>query len=155
MSVMAKTGSSQKSVLWSQTLNLRLWRASEMFFSLFLMPQCNNNSAEFLFTNNWPCKCHWALTSRQTNSLLSRLSLSPCKSLPAEKLASLWLRRHGFKLKRGEIYIRQKKEILYSEGDEALAQVAQRSCGCPLPGRVQGQVGRGSEQPGLVEGGWN
>jgi len=48
--------------------------------------------------------------------------------------------------------MRCKKEILYSEGGVALAQVAQRSCGCPLPGRVQGQVGRGSEQPGLVEG---
>jgi len=38
------------------------------------------------------------------------------------------------------------------EGGEALAQVAQRSCGCPLPGRVQGQAGWSSEQPGLVEG---
>jgi len=41
-----------------------------------------------------------------------------------------------------------------------LDQVAQRSCGCPLPGSIQGQVGWGSEQPGLVEGvpaqgGWN
>jgi len=35
---------------------------------------------------------------------------------------------------------------------EALAQVAQRSCGCPLPGSVQGQVGWSCEQPGLVEG---
>jgi len=25
-------------------------------------------------------------------------------------------------------------------------------CGCPLPGSVQGQVGWGFEQPGLVEG---
>jgi len=33
-----------------------------------------------------------------------------------------------------------------------LEQVAQRSCGCPLPGSVQGLVGRGFEQPGLVEG---
>jgi len=33
---------------------------------------------------------------------------------------------------------------------EALEQVAQRSCGCPLPGSVQGQVGWGFEQPGLV-----
>jgi len=41
---------------------------------------------------------------------------------------------------------------LYSEGAEALAQVAQRSCGCALPGSVQGQVGWGFEQPGLVEG---
>jgi len=38
------------------------------------------------------------------------------------------------------------------EGGEALAQVAQSSCGCPLPGRVEGQVGWGFEQPGLVEG---
>jgi len=48
--------------------------------------------------------------------------------------------------------MRYKEEILHSEGGEALAQVAQRSCGCPLPGRVQGQVGRGFEQPALVEG---
>jgi len=44
-----------------------------------------------------------------------------------------------------------KDEIVYSEDREALAQVAQRSCGFPLPGRVQGQVGQGLEQPGLVE----
>jgi len=29
--------------------------------------------------------------------------------------------------------------------------LAQRSCGCPLPGSVQGQVGWSSEQPGLVD----
>ena len=45
-----------------------------------------------------------------------------------------------------------KEEILPCEGGETLAQVAERSCGCPLPGSVQGQVGRGFEQPGLVEG---
>jgi len=48
--------------------------------------------------------------------------------------------------------VRQKEEIFPREGGEALAQAAQRSCGCPLPGRVQGQVGRGWEHPGLVEG---
>ena len=41
---------------------------------------------------------------------------------------------------------------VYSEGGEALAQVARSSCGCPLPGRVQGQIGWDFEQPGLVEG---
>ena len=41
--------------------------------------------------------------------------------------------------------------MLHHEGGEALAQVAQRSCGCPLPASVQGQVGWSSEQPGLVE----
>jgi len=35
--------------------------------------------------------------------------------------------------------------------EDRLAKVAQRSCGCPLPGRVQGQVGWSSEQPGQVE----
>jgi len=44
------------------------------------------------------------------------------------------------------------EEILCCEGGEALAQVAQRCCGCPLLGSVQGQVGWGFEQPGLVEG---
>jgi len=40
----------------------------------------------------------------------------------------------------------------YCEGGEALAQVAQRSCGCLLAGSVQGQAGWGFEQPGLVDG---
>jgi len=30
-----------------------------------------------------------------------------------------------------------------------LEQVAQRGCGCSVPGGVQGQVGRGPGQPGL------
>jgi len=51
-----------------------------------------------------------------------------------------------------EIQTRSKDEILYCEGGEALAQGAQRSCGCPLPGSVQGQVGWGFVHPGLVEG---
>ena len=47
--------------------------------------------------------------------------------------------------------MRYQEEILRHEGGEALAHVAQRSCGCPLPGSAQGQVGWSSEQPGLVE----
>ena len=51
-------------------------------------------------------------------------------------------------------------EILPREGSEALAQAARSSCGCPIPGSVPGQAGRGWGQPGLVggvpmEGGWN
>ena len=42
--------------------------------------------------------------------------------------------------------------MLHCEGGEALEEVAQRGCGCPLPGSVQGQVGWDFEQPGLVEG---
>jgi len=57
-------------------------------------------------------------------------------------------RGNGFKLKE----IRYKEEILHYEGDEALAQVVHRICGCPLPASVQGQVGWSSEQPVLVEG---
>jgi len=48
--------------------------------------------------------------------------------------------------------MRYKEEILHCEGGEALAEAAQRSCGCPLPGRVQGQAGQGWEHPGLGEG---
>jgi len=57
--------------------------------------------------------------------------------------------------------MRYWEEILPHESGETLAQAARRSCGCPLPGSVQGQAGRSSEQPGLVEGvllmagGWN
>ena len=42
--------------------------------------------------------------------------------------------------------------MLHCEGGEALGQVAQRSCVCLLPGSVQGQVGWGFEQLGLVRG---
>ena len=34
----------------------------------------------------------------------------------------------------------------------AMEQVAQGGCGCPAPGGIQGQTGRGSGQPGLVVG---
>lgn len=34
-------------------------------------------------------------------------------------------------------------------GDKALAQTAQRSCRCPIPGSIQGHVGRGPGQPEL------
>ena len=43
--------------------------------------------------------------------------------------------------------------MFYDEGDETLAQVAQSGGRCPIPGNIPGQVGRGSEQPDLVEGG--
>lgn len=33
--------------------------------------------------------------------------------------------------------------MLYSDGGEVLERVAQRSCGCPIPGSVHGQVGWG------------
>ena len=48
--------------------------------------------------------------------------------------------------------MRCKEEILHGEGGEALEHVAQRGCGCPIRGSVQGQVGWGFEQPDLVEG---
>jgi len=46
----------------------------------------------------------------------------------------------GFKLKRGEVQIRCYEEVLYCEGGEALTQATHRSCGCPIPGGVQGQA---------------
>ena len=58
-------------------------------------------------------------------------------------------RGNGCKLKEGRF--RYEEEILPHGGGETLAQVAQRSCGCSLPGRAQGQVGWSSEQPGVVE----
>ena len=41
--------------------------------------------------------------------------------------------------------------IFYHEGGETLEQVAQRSCRCPIPGSVQGQIGWGFEEPDLVK----
>lgn len=61
------------------------------------------------------------------------------------------MRCNSFNLKKGRFRL-DKEEILSCEGGETLAQVAQKSCGCPLPGSVQGQAGWGFEQPSLVEG---
>jgi len=52
-------------------------------------------------------------------------------------------RGDGFKLKEGRF--RHKEEMLYTEGGEALAQVAQRGDICPIPGNIPGQAGRGSD----------
>jgi len=46
-----------------------------------------------------------------------------------------------------EIKTGYKEEIFYTEGGEALAWVAQRGGRCPITENMQGQVGRGSEQP--------
>ena len=35
--------------------------------------------------------------------------------------------------------------VFYHQGGEAVAQVAQRGGGCPIPGDTQGQAGWGSE----------
>ena len=40
--------------------------------------------------------------------------------------------------------------VLHHESGEVLERAAQRACGCSVPGGVQGQVGWGPGQPGLV-----
>ena len=40
--------------------------------------------------------------------------------------------------------------MLYRDSAELLAQAAHRGCRCPIPGGVQGQVGWGPGQLGLV-----
>ncbi|KAK4823933.1 hypothetical protein QYF61_008319 [Mycteria americana] len=51
----------------------------------------------------------------------------------------------GFKRKEGRFRLDIRKKKI-------TRVVVQRSCGCSIPGSVQGQVGWGFEQPGLVEG---
>ena len=48
----------------------------------------------------------------------------------------------------------QKKAVcrIYQESGEVLEWAAQRGCRCPVPGGVQGQVGWGPWQLGLVNG---
>lgn len=58
-----------------------------------------------------------------------------------------------FKLKRVDLDWVLGRNSLLCEGGEALAQVAQRCCGCPTPGSVQGRAGWGFEQPGQVKDG--
>ena len=42
--------------------------------------------------------------------------------------------------------------LFHTEGGDALEQVAQGGCRCPIPAGIQGQAGCGSGQPGLAVG---
>jgi len=42
-----------------------------------------------------------------------------------------------------------KEEIFYNEGGETLSQVTRGDGMCPIPGKLQGQVGQGCQQPAL------
>lgn len=51
---------------------------------------------------------------------------------------------------KDKLYVRYQEEGLKCEGGEKVEPVAQRSCGYPIPGNIQGQTRRGPEKPGLV-----
>lgn len=56
---------------------------------------------------------------------------------------------NGFKLKEPQFRLDVKR---FLQRAVKLAQVLQRDSRCPVPGNIQGQVGQGSEQPGLAGG---
>jgi len=43
-------------------------------------------------------------------------------------------------------------QAFHPEGDDTLEQVAQGGCGCPNPGRIQGQAECDFGKPGLAVG---
>ena len=47
-------------------------------------------------------------------------------------------RRKCFKSRKGRFRLDIKGEVLYQESGEVLEETAQRGCGCPVPGGVQG-----------------
>jgi len=53
----------------------------------------------------------------------------------------------------GQLYpgLHQEKVGQQVEGSDSAPLLAQRGSGDPIPGNIQNQVGRGSEQPGLVK----
>jgi len=74
-------------------------------------------------------------------------------SFPVHRLAlaggTLATSMHGLARKQSWERITTKNdESLYYESGEVLEQAAQRGCGCPIPGGIQGQVGWSPGQPG-------
>ena len=55
---------------------------------------------------------------------------------------------NGFNLKEGRFRLDIRGKFF--ESSEVLEQATQRGCGCSIPGDVQGQVGWGPGQPGII-----
>ena len=96
----------------------------------------------------------WSLCGEinPAGDILAASSSCPCLSRPWSRWSRRFLPTSAVPWHGSCCLIKLTPRYVHFELNSVVGFIARFTCGCPFPDRVQGQVGRGLEHPGLVEG---